>query len=67
MATIGFLYAVFFIIELVSAWIAFGMDRERKTLLFWLFLQRFVYRQVLYIVVWKALWQAARGARTGWG
>lgn len=67
MATVGFLYALFFIVELVGAWIAFGMDKERKGLLWWLFLQRVIYRQVLYMVVWKAIWAAARGARTGWG
>lgn len=67
MAFIGFVYAVFFIIELISAWIAVAMDREKKSLLWWLFLQRLIYRQVLYTVVWKALWTALKGVRTGWG
>jgi poly-beta-1,6 N-acetyl-D-glucosamine synthase len=66
-AVIGFMYALFFGIELVSALIAFRLDREKKSLLWWLFLQRFFYRQVMYAVVWKALWTAVRGARTGWG
>lgn len=67
MSTIGFLYAVFFLIELAGAWIAFRLDKEKKSLLWWLFLQRFFYRQIMYAVVWKALWNAIRGARTGWG
>jgi peptidoglycan-N-acetylglucosamine deacetylase len=67
MAYIGFMYALFFMVEFVSAFIAFRMDHEKKSQLWWLFLQRLVYRQVLYAVVWKALWQALKGARTGWG
>jgi len=67
MTYIGFMYALFFIVEFISAWIAFRMDKEKKGLLWWLFLQRLVYRQVLYAVVWKALWTAFQGVRTGWG
>ncbi len=67
MSYIGFMYALFFLIEFAAAWIAFRMDKERKGLLWWLFVQRLVYRQVLYTVVWKSLWTAFRGVRTGWG
>jgi cellulose synthase/poly-beta-1,6-N-acetylglucosamine synthase-like glycosyltransferase len=67
MTYIGFMYALFFLVEFAAAWIAFRMDKEKKSLLWWLFLQRLVYRQVLYFVVWKALWTAFKGVRTGWG
>jgi cellulose synthase/poly-beta-1,6-N-acetylglucosamine synthase-like glycosyltransferase/peptidoglycan/xylan/chitin deacetylase (PgdA/CDA1 family)/spore germination protein YaaH len=67
MTYIGFMYGIFFLVEFISAWIAFRMDKEKKSLLWWLFLQRLVYRQVLYVVVWKSLWTAFQGVRTGWG
>ncbi len=67
MTYIGFMYALFFSIEFISAFLAFRMDREKKSQLWWLFLQRLVYRQVLYAVVWKAVWTALKGVRTGWG
>ena len=63
----GFYYALFFGLELVSAIYAFRCDRERMGLLWWLFWQRFVYRQIMYGVVWKALLMALGGMRQGWG
>ena len=61
------LYLVFFGVEMVSAMIAFRMERKRFGSLWWLFLQRFVYRQVMYAVIYKSLIMAVRGARQGWG
>ncbi len=60
-------YAIFFAAELLGATIAFLLDKERVRQLGWLFPQRFVYRQLMYAVVWKALWKAARGLPQGWG
>ena len=64
---VGFLYALFFAIEFGAAAIAYRMDRQRLGGLWWLFFQRFVYRQILYIVAWKAFFKAIRGTRQGWG
>ena len=64
---IGFYYGLFFVVELCGALIAFWLDRERPWLLAWLFVQRFVYRQLMYAVVFKTLLQALRGRATGWG
>ena len=63
----GFFYALFFGVELAGAFLAFRLDREKPTALVWLFWQRFVYRQLLYGVVWKAMWTALSGLRQGWG
>jgi len=63
----AFFYAVFYCCELLGSALAFRLDRERWSLLLWLFWQRFVYRQLLYGVVWKALWTALIGFRQGWG
>lgn len=64
---IGAIYLFFFCIELVGAYIAFDMERERKGHLWWLFWQRFVYRQLMYAVVLRALKNAAKGMHIGWG
>ena len=64
---IGFMYAFFFVIELVSALVAFKIDREDNRVLVWLFWQRFLYRQLMYAVVLKSIKTAISGIRAGWG
>ncbi len=67
LATVGFLYLFFFLLELLGASIAIALDREKRRLLWWLFWQRFVYRQVMYAVVWRSLRRAIDGHSAGWG
>ncbi|HEX9108235.1 MAG TPA: glycosyltransferase, partial [Longimicrobiales bacterium] len=63
----GFFYGVFFAVELLMAVIAYRLDKEKVGDLKWLFWQRFVYRQLMYGVLWKSITQALRGGRSGWG
>jgi poly-beta-1,6 N-acetyl-D-glucosamine synthase len=63
----AFFYVLLFLIELMGAVIAFRFDKEKLRLLWWLFLQRFVYRQLMYAVVWKAIVRAFTGRKQGWG
>jgi len=65
--SVAFLYSLFFVVELISGLIAFRMDREKARSLWWMFLQRFVYRQIMYAVVVKSVATAFRGLRQGWG
>jgi hypothetical protein len=67
LSTVGTLYALFFGLELIGAAIAFRLDREKPKLLWWLFWQRFVYRQLMYAVVLRSLRTALFGMRAGWG
>ncbi len=67
LSTVGFLYLFFFILELIGGTVAVLLDREKKRLLWWLFWQRFVYRQVMYAVVWRSLRTAVVGHHAGWG
>jgi cellulose synthase/poly-beta-1,6-N-acetylglucosamine synthase-like glycosyltransferase/peptidoglycan/xylan/chitin deacetylase (PgdA/CDA1 family)/spore germination protein YaaH len=67
LSTVGFLYLFFFLLELLGGTIAVVLDREKKRLLWWLFWQRFVYRQVMYAVVWRSLRTAIVGHHAGWG
>jgi cellulose synthase/poly-beta-1,6-N-acetylglucosamine synthase-like glycosyltransferase/peptidoglycan/xylan/chitin deacetylase (PgdA/CDA1 family)/spore germination protein YaaH len=63
-----FYYALFLAIDWLSAGFAFLLERrERWSLLWWLFLQRFCYRQVMYYVMIKSVAMALRGPVVGWG
>jgi cellulose synthase/poly-beta-1,6-N-acetylglucosamine synthase-like glycosyltransferase len=64
---LGFMYAFFFVVELIGAVVAFKLDREDGRVLVWLFWQRFLYRQLMYAVLLKSLKTAMSGIRTGWG
>jgi peptidoglycan-N-acetylglucosamine deacetylase len=61
-------WIVFSLIDLLSGAIAFALERKENWRLLWLMIpQRFGYRQVMYYVVLKAMTQALRGPRVGWG
>jgi peptidoglycan-N-acetylglucosamine deacetylase len=61
-------YLAFLLIDLTSAAIALAMDRKEKwSLVPWLVLQRFGYRQLMYYVVVKAMLAAGLGPFVGWG
>lgn len=65
---VGIYYVVFTLVDLVAAVIGFAMERkENWSLLWWLMLQRFGYRQLMYYVVMRSIWTALRGAVVGWG
>jgi cellulose synthase/poly-beta-1,6-N-acetylglucosamine synthase-like glycosyltransferase/spore germination protein YaaH/peptidoglycan/xylan/chitin deacetylase (PgdA/CDA1 family) len=64
---IGFMYAFFFVLELIGSLVAYKLDRENPKVLVWLFWQRFLYRQLMYAVVLKSIKTAVSGIRTGWG
>jgi cellulose synthase/poly-beta-1,6-N-acetylglucosamine synthase-like glycosyltransferase len=61
-------YAVFMTVDLTAALIAFFMEKkEDRSLLWWLILQRFGYRQIMYYVVAKSVLKALQGRLVGWG
>ncbi|MBV9109976.1 MAG: glycosyltransferase, partial [Gemmatimonadetes bacterium] len=66
LAVLGFFYALFFAVELLLSFVAFRFDREKVKSLWWLFWQRFLYRQLMYAVLWRALTGAVRGVTHGW-
>ncbi|MEP6756217.1 MAG: glycosyltransferase [Chthonomonadales bacterium] len=59
-------YLLMIFIEFLGAAIAIRLDRASWGLLPWLFLQRFVYRQMMYYVILKSLVYAVRGGAVGW-
>ena len=63
-----FYYALFLALDWAGAFAAFLMEKtEQKRLLWWLLIQRFGYRQVMYWVMVKSVFTAIRGALVGWG
>lgn len=61
-------YAIFIVVDLATAVVAFMFEkRENWQLLWWLVLQRFGYRQLLYYVLAKSVNKAALGHFVGWG
>ncbi|HEV8356260.1 MAG TPA: glycosyltransferase [Gemmatimonadales bacterium] len=62
----GVLFALFTALELIGGALACRLGRERMRLLWWLPLQRFLYRQILYAVVCRCLAGALAGIRLGW-
>jgi cellulose synthase/poly-beta-1,6-N-acetylglucosamine synthase-like glycosyltransferase/peptidoglycan/xylan/chitin deacetylase (PgdA/CDA1 family) len=65
--TVGLYYALFVLVDFVAA--AFGLlfeGNESRSLLVWLPLQRFGYRQLMYYVVVRSIFTALKGAVVGW-
>jgi cellulose synthase/poly-beta-1,6-N-acetylglucosamine synthase-like glycosyltransferase/peptidoglycan/xylan/chitin deacetylase (PgdA/CDA1 family) len=61
-------YGVFLLVDWAAAVIAFFMEPGEDRRLTWLvFLQRFAYRQVMYLVVVRSFRAAIRGRVVGWG
>jgi len=65
---IAIYYAIFMVVDLLAATVCFVMEkREDWSLLWWLMLQRFGYRQLMYYVVVRSIFAALRGPSVGWG
>ncbi|MEI7634455.1 MAG: glycosyltransferase [bacterium] len=63
--TLGY-YLVFTLVDILGAALAFYFERERMRRLWLIIPQRFVYRQIMYIVLFKSLLAAIRGSLVGW-
>ena len=62
-----FYYAVFIAVDGLAAVLGFLLERrEEWSLLIWLPLQRFWYRQLMYYVAIKATWASLKGIAVGW-
>jgi cellulose synthase/poly-beta-1,6-N-acetylglucosamine synthase-like glycosyltransferase/peptidoglycan/xylan/chitin deacetylase (PgdA/CDA1 family) len=62
-----FYLSVFFVLDLLAAFIAMRFDNEKSSQLVWLFWQRFFYREFMYFVILRSLFTAMRGGLVGWG
>ncbi|HLX44367.1 MAG TPA: hypothetical protein VKR43_13075, partial [Bryobacteraceae bacterium] len=65
--TVLMYYAIFTAVDLLSAVFGFSMERcEKWSLTWWLVLQRFGYRQIMYYVLVRSISTALRGRFVGW-
>jgi hypothetical protein len=62
----GFYFA-FILIDLIVAVIAFRMEKEDYRKLIYIIPQRFVWRQLMYYILFKSLRRAVKGQHSGWG
>jgi cellulose synthase/poly-beta-1,6-N-acetylglucosamine synthase-like glycosyltransferase/peptidoglycan/xylan/chitin deacetylase (PgdA/CDA1 family) len=61
-------YAVFLAVDWCAALVAFSLEPKERWSLTWLiFIQRFAYRQIMYWVVVRSFLAAIRGSLVGWG
>ena len=60
-------YLVFFTVDIFVSVIAFAFEKEKFSKLIWLIPQRFVYRQLMYVILFKAIRKAIKGESQGWG
>ena len=59
-------YFTFLVMDLVGSLVAFGLDRRSISSVWVVLIQRFYYRQFMYIVTFRALLAALSGRRHGW-
>ena len=60
-------YFLFFALDLLLSAVAVLLEGEELQLLGGLFVQRIVYRQLLWVALAKSLWSAVAGFAVGWG
>ncbi|TDG37233.1 glycosyltransferase [Pedobacter changchengzhani] len=62
-----FYYLIFIIVDMFFAAIAFKMENEKYKNLLYLFPQRFFWRQLMYLVLFKSFRKALKGELESWG
>ena len=60
-------YLAFIFIDMIVAVIAFKMEKEDYRKLIYIIPQRFVWRQLMYYILFKSLRRAVKGQHSGWG
>lgn len=66
-ARIGKYYLLFMLVDMSVALAAFVFEKEKLRKLFWIIPQRFCYRWIMYVVLFKSLRKALRGELQMWG
>jgi cellulose synthase/poly-beta-1,6-N-acetylglucosamine synthase-like glycosyltransferase/peptidoglycan/xylan/chitin deacetylase (PgdA/CDA1 family)/spore germination protein YaaH len=60
-------YVIFVLIDFLVAIIAFWMEKEDYKKLVYIIPQRFIWRQLMYYILFKAIRRAMKGELSGWG
>ncbi len=67
MHKIEFYYLFFFVVDILVSILAFSFEKEKLLKLVWLIPQRLVYRQLMYIILFRSIRRAIKGDNQGWG
>lgn len=67
MHKILFYYLVFFAVDVLVSVVAFAFEKEKAVKLIWLIPQRLVYRQLMYVILFRSIRKAIKGEGQGWG
>ena len=60
-------YVIFSIVDVAGAALAFAFEKEKYSKLIWMIPQRFIYRQLMYYILFKSFNRAIKGELQGWG
>ena len=60
-------YIAFVLIDFLVSIIAFKMEKERYSKLIYIIPQRFIWRQLMYYILFKSIRKALKGELSGWG
>lgn len=60
-------YTIFSVVDMASAALAFAYEKEDYKKLVWMIPQRFIYRQLMYYILFKSFNKALKGELQGWG
>ena len=60
-------YLAFLLVDAAAAALAFGFEGEHRSRLWGLLPQRFVYRQLMYVVLLRSVLRAVKGELQSWG
>jgi len=66
-AKIGIYYAMFMLVDISISVVAFFFEKENLSKLIWLIPQRFCYRWIMYVVLFKSFKKAIKGELQTWG
>lgn len=64
---IAIYYGIFMLVDISIAIMAFFFEKEKTGKLLWIVPQRFVYRWIMYIVLFKSFLKAVKGELQSWG
>ena len=62
-----FYYLIFIFVDMIFAAIAFKMEKEKLKSLLYIFPQRFFWRQLMYLVLFRSFRKAIKGELETWG
>jgi len=60
-------YGLFLLVDMAVSLAAFSFEKEKMSKLIWLIPQRVVYRQLMYIILFRSISKAIKGENQGWG